>query len=269
MLFNPNVQINQFVEIELNDGTTIVGEVIEITDDLFVVATASLGQIDVSKFQIKKLSVIDKDKIREDGTVYFDNPMPTRNYLTETAIGLEKGEGFYQNILLGAHTFSFGLSDRFTLSAGFETFSLFAGSAPIFFVAPKLTFPTANNNLHFGVGGNLALVPNGSDRAAAGTLYGITTFGNTNHNLTIGLGFAYVDDQFSDTPVFQIGGMTRVGKNFMIVMDNILVSDNFDTYVAGTWTVRYIRRKVSIDIGFATGYGDGGPLPVLGASIRF
>ncbi len=263
------LEVNHFVELKLNDGTEIIGEIIEITDNEIIIATASLGQINVSKFQIKSIRLIDKDKIREDGTVYFDNPMPSRNYLTETAIGLKKGEGLYQNILLGAHSFSFGVSDRFTLSGGFETFSLFSGNTPIFFVAPKLTFPTANNNLHFGLGANLALFPDNGRSNSAGSLYGISTYGNKNHNITVGIGFTYVDASLSDTPVFQLGGMTRLGKHFMIVTDNVLAGDSYNTYVVGTWTIRYITQKTSIDIGIATAYLSGGAGPVLGASIRF
>ena len=41
-----------------------------------------------------------------------------------------------------------------------------------------------------------------------------------------------------------------------------------DAFVGGTWTIRYIGSKVSIDIGLASAYRDVA-LPVLGVGIRF
>lgn len=259
---------NDYVKVVLKEGTELKGNLRLNNETTIVLETNSLGTLTIIKTQIESVEVISEEENYKPGKYAFDNPLPNKNYLTETAIGLEKGEGFYQNILLGGHFFSYGLSDNFSLSGGFETFTIFAGESPLFFLSPKFTFPNKSESVHFGVGGNVLLIPDGSSRFIAGSVFGITTFGDTNNNFTIGAGYAFTDDGFSNAPAIQIGGMFRLGKNFMIVSDHIVVFDSGDAFLGGTWTVRYISAKVSIDIGAAAEYRSGA-LPVLGVGIKF
>lgn len=259
---------DDYVSVLLKEGTEIKGTLKLNNETTIVIETNSLGTLTIMKTQIQSVDVMDEEEYFQKGKYEFDNPLPNKNYLTETAIGLEKGEGFYQNVLLGGHFFSYGFTDNFSLSGGFETFTIFAGEAPLFFVSPKLTFPNKNKDVHFGVGGNLVLIPDGSSRYIAGSLFGITTFGNKDNNFTLGAGYAFSEDGFAQAPAIQIGGQFRLGKSFMIVSDHIVVFDNSDAFIGGTWTARYISSKVSIDIGVVAAY-DSGALPVLGVGIKF
>ncbi len=264
------LNVGDYTAILLKEGTTLKGTIKAINVTTIVTETNALGTLTIIKTQIESITKLtEKEFFSDEPTegAYFDNPLPNKNYLTETAIGLKKGEGFYQNILIGAHIFSYGISDNFSLSGGFETFTLFAGESPLFFITPKFTFPNKSENLHFGIGGNLLLIPDGGGRELAGSLFGLTTFGSKNNNATLGLGFAFSEDDFSSEPALQIGGMTRLGKHFMLIADQVVVFTNSVT-VVGTWTVRYMTPKVSLDLGAAVAY-EGGSIPVLGASIKF
>ena len=257
-----------YVKVVLKEGSELKGNLRLNNETTIVVETNSLGTLTIIKTQIESVEVISKDKNYTPGKYVFDNPLPNKNYLTETAIGLEKGEGFYQNILLGGHFFSYGLSDNFSLSGGFETFTIFAGESPLFFLSPKFTFPNQNESVHFGVSGNILLIPDGSSRFITGSVFGITTFGDKNNNFTIGAGYAFTEDDFSNAPSIQIGGMYRLAQSFMVVSDHLIVFDSGDAFLGGTWTVRYISPKVSVDIGAAVAY-DSSALPVLGVGIKF
>lgn len=267
------VKINQlkpgdYITILLKEGTELKGKLRLNNETTLVVETKALGILTIIKTQIDSVEVISEQEHDETRKYEFDNPLPNKNYITETAIGLDKGEGFYQNILLGGHIFSYGLSDNFSLSGGFETFTLFVGEAPLFFISPKFTFPNKSESIHFAIGGNVVLIPDGSGRTLGGSLFGITTFGDDNNNFSIGAGYAFTEDGFSNAPAVQVGGMFRLGKNFMIVSDQLIVFESGDAFVGGTWTIRYIGSKVSIDIGLASAYRDVA-LPVLGVGIRF
>ncbi len=259
---------DDYVSVLLKEGTELKGTLRLNNETTIVIETNSLGTLTIIKTQIKSVKVLTEKEYFETGKYEFDNPLPNKNYLTETAIGLDKGEGYYQNILLGGHIFSYGLSDNFSLSGGFETFTLFAGEAPLFFLSPKFTFPNKNETVHFGVGGNILLIPDGSSRTIAGSVFGIATFGDKNNNFTIGAGYAFTEDGFAEAPAIQIGGMFRLGKSIMIVSDQLVIFENSDAFVGGTWTVRYIGSKVSVDIGLATEYSSGA-IPVLGVGIKF
>lgn len=263
------LEMNKFpvgsqVQITLKRGTLLTGTILEILENKIVIESNTLGVIDVISSNIQEIEFFDPEvDPYESKTAGFYG----KNWITETAIGLPKGDKLYQNVMLGGNSFAFGISDNFTLGGGFELFSVFANDFPIVFISPKLTV-SSSENLHFGIGSNLLLAPDGPNTAIAGSVYGLVTIGNTNHNLTAGLGYAFFDFDSAELPAIQIGGMTRISNKFMLVTDHLLVSDNRDSAFAGTWTLRYFKDKFSLDFGVAAYYSEIA-IPVLGISIRY
>jgi len=261
-----DADVTDYVEITLKEGTQIKGIINEMSLDYLVVSSESLGELKILIKDIQSFEILSEEEYYDPTSGYFDNPQPNKNYLTETAIGLDQGEGLYQNILLGGHVFSYGITDNFDLGGGFEAFSLFSGNSPSLFISPKFTFPNKKENLHFGIGSNLIWIPE-SGGYLAGSVYGITTFGSVNNNFTIGAGFVFSSDGFEESPAIQLGGMLRIGKTLMLVSDHIVIIDQYSSGVGGSWTFRFITPTVSIDVGAVVLY-EGGVLPLLGASIK-
>ena len=147
-------------------------------------------------------------------------------------------------------------------------FSPFSGSDPVIFLSPKVVFTNKESQVHFAAGGIVVFSSPGDNRVEAGSLYALSTFGNDDHNITIGAGVGFFDGDIANLPAIQLGGMTRIGKRLMFVSDHLLVSDNDNSEIAGTWTFRFIARSYSIDLGAAILYGEG-TVPVVGGSFRF
>jgi hypothetical protein len=75
----------------------------------------------------------------------------------------------------------------FPSGGGFDVILPFAGEIPILFLTPKVGYKISEK-WHLGGGLLLGYL---SEAGVAGIGYGVSTFGNTDHNLTAGLGSGY------------------------------------------------------------------------------
>ena len=256
------------VQILTNSGTTYEGILIVVLPERVTIELFDGAQVAIEKDNIKSLAILDEDNETIEGDYSYENPMPNRNFITETAFAIEKGKGFYQNVMVLVNNFGYGITDNFSVSGGFESVSLFLGEVPVFFIQPKYTFTDRNSSVQMAVGSNLISIPNGGGRDVAGTLYGATTFGNINQNFTIGVAFPFGPDEFSEIPVFQLGGQYRLSESIGLVTDNLIVTFDNDTEAAYSLLLRIMKENWSLDIGFASVTGANGAAPLLGVNIK-
>ena len=207
------------VTVILKSGTRITGVIQNEGSNDITLKTTALGTISILYEDILEIS----DQIDIPSTEYTDNPFYNRNYITETAFGLDPGQITYQNVLLGGNMMSIGISERFTLSGGLELFSVAADDLPSFWLSPKMTFSNSSGSVHFGLGANIVMVPENQSLVAAGSLYGVTTFGNRDHHLTIGFGYAFFDFETSELPSVQFGGVTRLSDKIFLSAETKIV----------------------------------------------
>ena len=198
----------------------------------------------------------------------FEAPLPSINYLTETGIGLNKGELYYQNILLFGQKFGFGITDHFSLNMGFEVYSLFDGRTPSILIAPKVTFNDRDASVKFGLGTNFVFISDFGSDQIAGSFYGLATFGGTDNNLTLGVGVGYDSYGISDTPVFQLSGQLRLSNHFGLVMDSLSIYYDADYNTATSLFFRYMNRKLIIDLGGLIGLTGPESIPLANFAIR-
>ncbi len=257
-----------FVLVKLEGGSEVRGKVVAIKSEFIVLESNTLGQLTLRYSNILDVSLSNKEFFHETNSDQFDNPLSNKNFISETAFGLKKGEKLFQNVMLGGQGFTYGITDNFNLGGGIEFFSLVQQQAPIVFISPKYIFHNESRKINFGIGTNLILAPEGSRTTFAGTIYGLATFGNRDENITVGLGYAFYAGESTESPVIQIGGMTRLSRKIMIVADHVLISDHHNSEFGGTWTIRFISSKFSIDVGAAIQYS-AGAIPVFGGSLKF
>jgi hypothetical protein len=118
------------------------------------------------------------------------------------------------------------------------------GELEPFYVAPKVqVFRTARAAISVGT---LALF---FDDEIVGINYAVGTFGTPDHALTLGLGFGFSGDQFSNQPVAMIGGETRTSRRIKLVTENyFLPGEDGLLFSAG---LRFIGDRFSTDLGIA------------------
>ncbi|MCJ8165236.1 hypothetical protein MKJ04_10310 [Pontibacter sp. E15-1] len=231
--------------VETLDGSVFQGVYLGQSEAGIRLLTDTAGEITIPMQSVKVFRILDERNFR-NGAFWFDNPNATRYLFSPSAYSLRKGEAYYQNTYLVLSSFNYGVTDRFTIGAGFELISTFSGE-PIFFITPKYSFPI-NEKWSAGAGVLYANAPI-EDFDGLGIGYGIVTYGNRDNNATLGVGFGYVDGEVSGRPLFTLSGMTRIGRKTALVTENWIVPT--DTYYGVySYGIRFMGEKITVDLAF-------------------
>ncbi|MEN8122417.1 MAG: hypothetical protein ABFS35_18880 [Bacteroidota bacterium] len=242
-----------FYQITLIDGNELHGQIIERRKNELDIQTKSLGKVTVSVKNIKKMREVTQGSMK-GGEYWFPNPNNTRYLFAPTGIPLKKGEGYYQNAYVVANSVQYGLSDNFSIGGGIVL-------PVVAFLTPKVGFTVAEK-FHVGGGAILALMP----EATLGILYGVTTYGTDEHNVTVGLGYGFIEEEFTKKPIINLAGMTRVSKRVALVTENWMVpyrdyDSNYNQvtgvstetytdkyYALITYGLRIMKERITFDI---------------------
>ncbi|NBO69185.1 hypothetical protein EBV26_01690 [bacterium] len=219
------------IKMKGETGETYVGSIVERDQRELIILTDAGTKITVLLSNIQDIRSIPKYQIH-DGKYWNPNPDHSRYYFSPSAFNLKKGERYYQNTYLFLHSFNFGLSDNVSIGLGFEfPISFFAAGLgdswtyQMYYVNPKYSKQVAEN-ITVGVGvlvGNLGIfkkIGTIGDFREFGVSYGLVTYGNPEHNATLGLGLGLFDGKLRSDPVITISGMTRVTRRISLVTDN-------------------------------------------------
>lgn len=246
--------------VELLDGTEIMGTYIGKTDEVLIVSTTSIPRIEIPFGQIKSIKVVDGSSIRGN-EYWFPNPNATRYLFAPSGFNLKKGEGYYQNSYLILNSVNYGLTNHFSIGGSIELISTFSSLAegsfsPIILITPKFAYPVANN-VNLGAGLLFLGIPSieGEPRTGAGIAYGIGTYGNIEHNATLGLGWGFIDGNWAKRPLITVSGMTRIRPNMSLVTENWMIPIGTDYaepsyYGVVSYGVRFFGKKLSVDLAF-------------------
>ncbi|MGA1307711.1 MAG: hypothetical protein ACO30M_07450, partial [Candidatus Kapaibacteriota bacterium] len=209
------------IKMKGDAGITYVGSIVDRNQRELTILTDAGTKITVSLSSVQDIRVIPKSQIH-DGEYWYPNPNDSRYLFAPSAFNLKKGEGYYQNTYLFINTFNYGITDNFSMGLGFEFISTFASLGasdfdPIYFLTPKYS-TQVSENVRVGVGVLYGKVSD--DIGGFGVGYGLVTYGNPEHNATLGLGFGFFDGEFSGEPVITLSGMTRLSRRISLVTEN-------------------------------------------------
>ncbi len=221
--------IGDQVIVETSDGSSIIGEIMNRESSGIRLLSISLGEINIDYEQIRRIQVlkysptgIDKHAIPLD----FHNS--THYILSPSAYGLKKGQSYYENIAIFWNSYTYGISDNFSVSVGGEILSLLlASNFPIIFVTPKFSVPLKNEAGAFSIASTVFTTPESHFRTF-GFVTSSLTLGNRNSNVTLGTGIGFSsEDGFENEIIpFTISGMFRLGPKLSILTENWLIAEN-------------------------------------------
>ena len=205
-----------------------------------------------------------------------------RLFFAPTARNLRRGEGTVQTIDIFLLGVNYGITDNISMGALF-TWIPEAGSDNFFALTPKVSIPV-REQVRLGAGA-LVVLRSGSNFTLA---YANGTYGSADNNLTAGVGYAFVQGQYVNTPVFIVGGATRVSRRLSLLNETYIlnVKNSYDnaTFIGGIAGVRISGQRLSGSLGLMYGFssytnvrsgggGDsfsgGGALPFAEATYRF
>ena len=248
------VDSTKIYKIELNDGSTFFGNILQEDSINIIMRTSLMPKIEIPITKIKRIDELDESNLK-NGVYWFRNPHATRYLYGPSAFNLKKGEGYYQNSYLILNSFNIGITDNISIGGGLELFSTFGSLSdgsfdPIFFITPKVGFEITEK-FHAGVGVLYANIPSfdSGGRSGFGIAYGIGTYGTLDHNITGGLGWGFVEGQFSERPIITVSGMTRIAKKTALVTENWFIpADNY--YTIFSYGIRFFSENMAVDLAF-------------------
>ncbi|MEX2565566.1 MAG: hypothetical protein WD431_06465 [Cyclobacteriaceae bacterium] len=264
-------QENQMVLVQTKDGNEYLGFIISEDDVKLTLKTQNIGEIVLYKSEIIQISSMDSGKL-VNGQFWFSNPQATRYFWLPNGYALKKGEAYYQNVWLFFNQVSVGLTDNFSIGGGMVPLFLFAGSSTPVWITPKVSFPIVKDKLNIGAG-VLAGTVTGLDNGGFGLLYGLTTFGSRDRNLSIGLGWAYAGGSIANVPTISVGGMIRTGPRGYFLTENYFIGAGGETFGILSAGGRRIIKRISLDYGLllpvAPGFDTFFAMPWLGLTVPF
>lgn len=248
---------SQAVVVETNDGGVIYGFITGRDDEFMYVESASIGNVRIPVSEITRVKYIDNVT-----NILFDNSgnqvdfhNSTHYFLFPSGYALKKGQSYYENIMIFANSYSYGLTDNFMISVGAEIASLlFASQTPVVYVSPKLSVPFENQKGALGI--NATILTTGGD-GSLGFLSGSLTLGSRNNNVTVGVGGGFnFDNGITDEVIpMTLSGMFRLGPKISLLTENwfILQDDLEDFAGVGSIGLRIHFKSIgnALNVGLA------------------
>jgi hypothetical protein len=258
-------------QVETNDGNEFLGEIVLQDSVNIILKTQNFGELTISRANIKSLKQVNVQQIK-DGKLWFENPQSTRYFWSPNGYGLKKGEGYYQNIWVLWNQFSLGLSDNFSVGGGIIPLFLFAGSPTPVFLTAKFSVPVVENKFNIGGGGIVGTIL-GEEGTGFGILYGLSTFGTPDNNVTVGMGYGFAGGEWAKSPMINVNGMFRVSSRGYFITENYIITAGGESVVIISLGGRSIIKKAALDYGLilplSTDFDGLIALPWLGFTIPF
>jgi hypothetical protein len=275
---------DSLVEVRLADGSTLFGKIVAVTESEVSLRTTAGAQVTVPRAQIRSVRIV-RGTAQHNGEVWPEDTNTSRLFLTPTGRSLPAGRAQFGVLELFFPFISYGIDDRFTLTAGTPIIPELIGE--IYYVAPKLEIvrtPTAH------VSASVLGFFGGSEGefGSAGVLYGVGTFGTPDKSVTVGGGFPFYagngENELASRPVIILGGEYRSSRRIKFMTETLLFSyrdcqldSNYNCHDVTKWQaligggLRFIGERISADagLGVAAGQDGGCCLPLVNFAYTF
>jgi hypothetical protein len=202
----------------LNGGQLLVKVLSKDSTHIHVLTVGKDQLLDIPIADLLNIAVVDASTATLKNYTFST----TRNSISTTAMGLKKGENFYQNTLLGYNSIYHGITNRWSIGGGTALFSLFEESTLPLWAHIKYSY-SFSDIVHLSAN-FIPLKPffldDISDNDFVMIAWANATVGDRDNNLTIGWGrFGNeFDGQFS-TNMTQISGQIRLSPKWRLTAD--------------------------------------------------
>ncbi len=268
---NAQSEETQRVWVQTKDGNEYLGTIVAEDEVKIILRTQNLGEITLFRSDIVRISGMETGKT-VNGAFWSSNPQATRYYWIPNGYGLKKGESYYQNVWIFFNQVATGITDNFSIGGGVVPLFLFAGAQTPVWITPKVSFPVVKDKINLGAGA-LAGTVVGLDDGGFGMLYGLSTFGSRDKNLTVGLGWAFAGGSIANAPTLSVAGMIRTGPRGYILTENYFIAAGGETIGIISAGGRRIIKRIGLDYGLflplAPGLETIIAVPWLGLTVPF
>jgi len=257
--------------IQTTDGNSYRGQILAQDSLKILFNLERFGEHSFLKTEIKKLELIDKEKVVGD-EYWRENPQATRYFFSPNAYGLKKGEGYYQNVWVLVNSFAVGITDYFSIGGGLVPLFLLAGSPTPVWVTPKFSVPVSKEKFNLGAGALMGTIL-GEEETGFGIVYGISTLGSKDKNISLGLGYGYAAGDWAKSPMVNLNTMIRFGPRGYFLSENYFIQTAETTALIFSFGGRHLIQGAGLDYGLIipiiSDMGSFFAFPWLGITIPF
>jgi hypothetical protein len=258
----PLKELNIFI---LKDGLEVVGYIEKEDSVTIQVRTPSDIVMQIPLEAVEEIRAFTGEPYLHQSK--FRDPNSTRLLFAPTARSLKSGNGYFSAYELFFPFFAVGVADFLTFAGGI---SLIPGAQnQAIYLAPKVT-PLQSEMYGVSVGA-LYINALSSRSEGLGIVYGVGTYGESDKAVTLGLGWGFSGEDFSNKPIIMIGGELQVSNSIKLITENWIPPDS-DIAIIG-FGIRFFGQKLAADIGLlypAGGNMKGFPfIPWLGFAYNF
>jgi hypothetical protein len=258
-------------QIQTRDGNEFVGKIVFQDSAKIRLNTEKLGEVTIQRKDIQKLTAVAMGRMIK-GKYWFDNPQAARYLWAPNGYGLRKGEAYYQNVWVLFNQVSVGVTNNFSIGAGLIPLFMFSGASTPMWITPKFSIPIAHDKVNLGVGALIGTVA-GESHSDFGLVYGITTLGSRDNNVSLGLGYGYAGGQWGNTPTVSLSTMLRISPKSYFISENYYIDTGSGYLVMTTFGGRWVTNHVGLDYGIVVPFTDKQDgfiaIPWLGVTIPF
>ena len=247
--------------ITMQDGSELVGNIVDENDEKIWFITHSGLELSIDRAKVVEIEAV-KGSWKK-GKFTIEDPNTTRLFFAPSAKTLEKGAGYFSIYEIFFPMLAIGITDFFTFSGGM---SLFPGSdEQILYVAPKVRL-LHTKEVDFSTGILYAILFDEN----FGIAYGVGTFQKSGYAVTGGMGWGFVDGDFSSTPVVMLGLEAGLSRRLKFISENWFVPVEDGGLLS--FGLRFFGKYLAADFGLMKPLEstDGFPfLPWIGFTVNF
>ena len=239
----------EWYRVITTDDNEFYGPITFEDEDGLKIQTELLGELYIPQQHIKLKELL-SEQSKQAGEVWLENLQATRYFWAPNGYGLQKGEGYYQNVWVLFNQASVGITDNISVGAGVVPLFLFGGAPTPVFAVPKFSIPVVKDKFNVGGGAIVGtILGEDVDVGPVGIGYAVATVGPRDMNATLGVGYGFADGESTDFPIITLGAMARVTKRTYLMTENYFIKD--EDFTAGLISIggRTVFQRIALDYG--------------------
>lgn len=248
------------------DGNIFLGDIIAETESEYTLRTKSGIEIQIPKSRVKEIVEMTITEVK--GEVYRPDPNKSMYLFAPSAFPIEHDKSYCRDFCLFFPSYNRGFTNNISLQAGAFVFPGMPIEEIPIVASGKISLP-AVGKYRFATGIMFIKWPdwgssetseeNGSQDSGGGGISGsgfafatATTGDRFSHlSASLGWGYSYQNNSwdFSSDPIVVLGGNYRMTTNLALVFEFWKPSEADITESPIMTAVRFIGRKISVDLG--------------------
>lgn len=249
---------SKMVEITTYDGNIFLGEIVSETEENYILKTKGGIEITVPKIRVKEMVEMEVAEIR--GQVWRPDPNKSMYLFAPSAFPIEHNKSYCRDFCLFFPTYNRGFTNNISVQAGAFVFPGMEVKDVPLIASGKISLPAL---AAVQMAGGIMFIKwpdwdadeesGDTGMRGSGFTFATATLGNRFSHMSVSVGWGYTYENntwdFSSDPIIVFAGNYRVTNNIAMIYEFWKPSEAETGESPIMTAVRFIGRKISVDLG--------------------